>query len=47
MLRFLPVGLDVRGQRCLVVGGGGVGTRKALTLARVGADVTVIAPALT
>ncbi|MHC4787303.1 MAG: precorrin-2 dehydrogenase/sirohydrochlorin ferrochelatase family protein [Planctomycetota bacterium] len=47
MLRFLPVGLDVRGRRCLVVGGGGVGTRKALTLARAGADVTVISPALT
>jgi uroporphyrin-III C-methyltransferase/precorrin-2 dehydrogenase/sirohydrochlorin ferrochelatase len=46
MLRFLPVGLDVRGRRCLVVGGGSVGTRKALTLARAGADVTVVAPAL-
>ena len=43
-LRFLPVGLDVRGKICLVVGGGGVGTRKALTLCRAGANVTVVAP---
>jgi siroheme synthase-like protein len=45
-LRFLPVGLKVQGKRCLVVGGGGVGTRKALTLARAGADVTVVAPSV-
>jgi siroheme synthase-like protein len=43
-LRFLPVGLDVRGARCVVVGGGAVGTRKAATLARAGAAVTVVAP---
>lgn len=46
-LRFLPVGLDVQGKSCLVVGGGGVGTRKVLTLVRAGADVTVISPTLT
>jgi precorrin-2 dehydrogenase/sirohydrochlorin ferrochelatase len=46
-LRFLPVGLDVRGKNCLVVGGGGVGTRKALTLGRAGAIVTVISPSVT
>lgn len=46
-LRFLPVGLDVRGRSCLVVGGGSVGTRKALTLQRAGADVTVVSPAVT
>ena len=44
MLRFLPVGLDVRGKNCLVIGGGGVGTRKALTLARAGAIVKIISP---
>ncbi|HUT11469.1 MAG TPA: bifunctional precorrin-2 dehydrogenase/sirohydrochlorin ferrochelatase [Thermoguttaceae bacterium] len=46
-LRFLPVGLDVRGRDCVVVGGGSVGTRKADTLARAGADVTVVSPAVT
>ncbi|MFH1921557.1 MAG: bifunctional precorrin-2 dehydrogenase/sirohydrochlorin ferrochelatase [Planctomycetota bacterium] len=47
MLRYLPVGLDVRGKSCLVVGGGSVGTRKALTLTRAGAVVTVISPTVT
>ena len=46
-LRFLPVGLDVREKDCLVVGGGGVGTRKATTLAHAGAVVTVVSPAVT
>ncbi len=43
-LRFFPVGLDLRGRRCLVVGGGVIGTRKALTLAHSGAAVTVVSP---
>ena len=47
MLRFLPVGLDVQGKSCLVIGGGDVGTRKALTLTRAGAIVTVISPTVT
>ena len=45
--RYLPVGLDLRGKDCLVIGGGGVGTRKAATLAHVGAIVTVVSPAVT
>jgi siroheme synthase-like protein len=45
--RFLPVGLDVRSKNCLVVGGGSVGTRKAVTLTRAGAVVTVVSPAVT
>ncbi len=47
MPRFLPLGLDVRDRRCLVVGGGRVGTRKVLTLLRSGAAVTVVSPAVT
>jgi len=46
-LRFLPVGLDVRSKSCVVVGGGSVGTRKAITLTSAGADVTVVSPAVT
>ena len=46
-LRFLPVGLDVQGKSCLVIGGGRIGTRKALTLARAGAIVTVVSPTIT
>jgi siroheme synthase-like protein len=45
--RFLPVALDVQGQNCLIVGGGAVGTRKALTLMRAGAAVTVVSPTVT
>ena len=46
-LRFLPVGLDVQSKNCLVVGGGSVGTRKAITLSHAGAVVTVVSPAVT
>ena len=45
--RFLPVALRVEGEHCIVVGGGAVGTRKALTLTSYGAHVTVIAPDVT
>jgi len=41
---YLPLGIDMAGVRCLVVGGGRIGTRKALTLAAAGARVTVLAP---
>jgi len=46
-LVFLPVGLNVQGKDCLVVGGGAIGTRKALTLVRAGAIVTVLSPTVT
>lgn len=39
-----PVALNVRGRRCVVVGGGSVGVRKAAALLASGADVTVVAP---
>ncbi len=45
-LRFLPVGLDLRDRPCVVVGGGTIGARKALTLARAGARVTLVSPAV-
>lgn len=43
---FLPIGITLTGRPCLVVGGGTVGTRKAATLLAAGAQVTVVAPAL-
>ena len=46
-MRYYPVYLDVRDRTCLVVGGGAVGTRKARTLLRAGARVTVVSPEVT
>ncbi|MFK7789885.1 MAG: bifunctional precorrin-2 dehydrogenase/sirohydrochlorin ferrochelatase [Phycisphaeraceae bacterium] len=40
----LPVMLTVRGSRCLVVGAGGVGVRRAKLLAEAGAHVVIVAP---
>jgi precorrin-2 dehydrogenase / sirohydrochlorin ferrochelatase len=40
----LPVVLQLAGARCLVVGGGRVGARRARELAASGASVTVVAP---
>ncbi len=44
---FYPVALSVRGRRCLVVGGGNVGTRRASSLVEAEAVVTVVAPEAT
>lgn len=46
-MRYYPVQLDVRGRRCLVVGGGAVGTRKVEGLLTCGARVTVVSPQVT
>jgi len=42
--RYYPVFLDLEGRRCLVVGGGLVGSEKAAGLLECGARVTVVAP---
>lgn len=41
---FLPVFLDVRQQRCVVIGGGAIAARKVALLHAAGARVVVIAP---
>ena len=41
---YLPLAIRTADLPCLVVGGGRVGTRKATTLCRAGAKVTVLSP---
>ena len=43
-MRYYPVNLDVLNRKCLVVGGGSVGTRKVITLLDCGAKVTLVSP---
>jgi len=40
---FLPVYINIRGQRCLVVGGGEIAARKASLLAKAGGKIDVVA----
>jgi len=44
MMKYYPVNLDLKSRRCLVVGGGSVGTRKVMTLLKCGAMLTVVSP---
>ena len=46
-MRYYPVNLDIRNRKCLVVGGGSVGSRKAMTLLDCGAKVTVVSTDVT
>lgn len=43
---FLPIFLNIKGARCIVVGGGAVAARKVGLLAGCGAQVAVVAPEL-
>ncbi len=45
-MEYFPIFCNIREQSCLVVGGGEVAARKAGLLARAGARLTVVAPAL-
>ena len=44
--RYTTLGINLAGRRCLGVGGGRIGSRKAATLAAGGAEVIVVAPAI-
>lgn len=44
---YYPAMLDIKGRRCVVLGGGKVAERKVLSLLEAGAEVTVISPELT
>ncbi len=43
-MKYYPINLNIQNRNCLVVGGGGVGTRKVTTLLDCGARVTVVSP---
>jgi uroporphyrin-III C-methyltransferase/precorrin-2 dehydrogenase/sirohydrochlorin ferrochelatase len=45
--RYYPVALDLRGRRCVVIGGGSLAEQKVLGLCDAGARVTVVSPSLT
>ncbi len=45
-MKFLPFFYDIRDRRCLIVGGGTIGARKAAMLREAGARVTLVAATL-
>jgi uroporphyrin-III C-methyltransferase/precorrin-2 dehydrogenase/sirohydrochlorin ferrochelatase len=45
-MEYLPIFIDLKGQECVVVGGGDIAARKAALLVKAKANVTVISPKL-
>lgn len=46
-MRYYPIHLDIRGRRCIVIGGGKVAERKIKNLLLCGGEVVVVSPQLT
>jgi len=46
-MKYYPINMDVRGRRCVVVGGGKVAQRKVMQLLLAGGSVRVVAPRVT
>ena len=46
-MKYYPVNLDIKNKKCLLIGGGSVGSRKAETLLECGAELTVVSPEVT
>ena len=44
---YYPVFLDLKGRRCVIVGGGEIAERKIASLLECGADVTMVSPQVT
>jgi len=47
MMKYYPINLNLRGKKCVVIGGGRVAERRILGLLECGAEVAVISPKLT
>jgi precorrin-2 dehydrogenase/sirohydrochlorin ferrochelatase len=47
MSRFFPIYLDIKGKKCVVIGGGQVAERKCISLQRYGVKVRLVARAVT
>ncbi len=46
-MKYLPIGLKVDKERCLVIGGGSIGERKVRNLLRADAEVLLVSPEIT
>ncbi len=43
-MRYFPINIDIQNKSCVLIGGGNVAYRKALSLLRAGADIRLISP---
>lgn len=44
MAKLFPILADIKGKKCVVIGGGTVAERKIKTLLKYGANITLISP---